>query len=242
MGGEARTLRVKSDSVMRALQDLQADGTFLEERAHDFWLMDDHRWALLAWETSARRRADRASHALLHADYHYDGVNDFQTPESVERLRTAATLAELRDLVQGEDLIRKDSFIAPAVIRGLVDRVHFVCRQSDFEPGLDQELLSRYGCRQSLSRGIDGVPDDWPSDTPTIFDLCLDLFNATGDECAEAQLWPDDDIRRFIDDASSLIRNASIVSVSLSFDYSGTAEQTRHLAKLVVPRMLHVRR
>lgn len=177
--------------------------------------------------------------ALLHADFHFDAINDFQDTNSIERLR-AATLDELRSLVEEDSLIRKDSFIAPAVIRGTVDRVHFVCRQDDVDRGLDRELLTQTGCRQSFSDRIEGVPNDWSPDA-MIFDLCLDLFNESGEEFAEAQLWADVDVLRFIDEASDLIRRASIVTVSLSFDYSGTTEQTRHLAELVLPYMWRLR-
>jgi hypothetical protein len=79
---------------MRAISDLRPDATYLEERARDFWLMDDHRWAFLAWETSVRRQPDSRPHALLHADFHFDAINDFQDPHSIERLR-AATLDDL---------------------------------------------------------------------------------------------------------------------------------------------------
>ena len=53
--------------------------------------------------------------------------------------------------------IRYDSFIAPAVPRGLVSDVHLCCLQDDTEPGLDQDMLDAAGGRQILHQDASGL-------------------------------------------------------------------------------------
>lgn len=59
----------------------------------------------------------------------------------------AAELPDLGAMICEDTWIRYDSFIAPAVIRGLVGDVHFFCLQDDDAPGLDAELLNSTGAR-----------------------------------------------------------------------------------------------
>ena len=74
-----------------------------------------------------------------------------------------------------------------------------------------------------------------------IFDLCLDLFNRS-DDWAEGDLWSDAEIDGFLGEVARLITAAELVTVSMSFNYSGTAENTRHLTKFVIPRILALRK
>ena len=76
---------------------------------------------------------------------------------------------------------------------------------------------------------------------PLIFDLCLYLFNHADDLEFEGVLWTDADVLEFLEATSSHILTAAVVTISLSFGYSGTEEDTRHLAQLVVPRILELR-
>ena len=49
----------------------------------------------------------------MHADHHWEGVNDFhENEEARERLLTA-DLTEIEAMVRNEDRIQYDSFIAP---------------------------------------------------------------------------------------------------------------------------------
>lgn len=75
---------------------------------------------------------------------------------------------------------------------------------------------------------------------PYIFDLCLDLFNNEGTVMCKGDLWPEPEIIQALTSWSHLISDAACVTVSLSFDYSGTAEHTRYLAKLVVLEILRI--
>ena len=73
-----------------------------------------------------------------------------------------------------------------------------------------------------------------------IFDLCLDLFNRS-DKWAIGDLWTDEDIRDFLEQVRPVIERAALVTVSLSFEHSGTEADTRHLAALVLPPIVQWR-
>lgn len=148
-------------------------------------------------------------------------------------------LSELERLVYDAKLIRKDSFIAPAIIRGLVRRLHFYCLQDDTEPGIDQELLAQFGCEQFLYESVEAL-EVAAVPPPLIFDLCLDLFDVS-EEWEEGVLWQEIEIIEFLHKVSRFIQRAAVVTVSLSFGYSGSANDTRGLARLVLPRMLNYR-
>ncbi len=218
---------------------IRADDEYHDERFPNFWLMDDHRWGFYAWEKSAGETDSRKRYSLIHLDYHYDGCNDFEEENEIEKLRKTSELSELEELVRIDDAIRKDSFIAPAVIRGLLKEIHFYCPQHDTELGIDENLLERFDCKQFLY----DTPDDLKNravSNPIIFDLCLDLFNKS-DQWEEGDLWTDEEITQFLDNMASFVTKAEIVTVSFSFGYSGSEEDTRHLAKLVLNKLVEYR-
>jgi len=218
------------------LASLKEDERYLAALGHGVWLMDDHRWALKVWETE--KRADR--YVLAHADYHWDGCYDFHGDSDQEAKLVSATSAELAEMVSAGEWIRYDSFIAPAVRRGLVRTVHFYCLQDDAgDDALDEDFLARCGARQVVHADAASFAAA-DIDEPLIFDLCLDLFNRS-DEWAEGDLWTDKEIVEFLVTVEPLIKAAEIVTISMSFNYSGTVADTRHLTGLVVPRILALR-
>jgi len=200
--------------------------------------MDDHRWALYAWER-AYQESQIDQFSLVHADYHWDAVNDFvDRPNEAEALK-GYTHDQLKQLIQSNERVKYDSFIAPAIIRGLLDEVHFYCLESE-ENGLDEELVKQYGVK------IYHYPDwrrlaECRLASPHIFDLCLDLFNHSNDKMYEGDLWNSDEINGFVNGMQDLIRAAKIVTVSLSFGYSGNSNETRWLADLVLPKIWEFR-
>lgn len=218
---------------------IRSDTNFLHELYPEFWIMDDHRWAFLAWEKSAWRLDKNIRYSLIHTDYHYDGCNDFTSETDVSSLRALTDLDDLEALVRSDSCISKDSFIAPTVIRELLSNLHFYCLQDDTDLGIDESLLSRFNCIQHLHNSVDELKTANVS-SPLIFDLCLDLFNKS-DQWNEGDLWENHEIVEFLDKMSSYIQRASIVTVSLSFGYSGTSDDTKRLAELVLPRMFSYR-
>ncbi len=217
---------------------LQPDDEYLCDLGADVWLMDDHRWALSVWTRFGFERG-MTGLSLVHADHHWDGVNDFQeNVEERDRL-IAANPTEIETMVRNEERIQYDSFIAPAVIRRLVTEVHFFCKQTNTEPGLGERLLIDAGAREYLHDDVSELVKAQFTG-PVIFDLCLDLFNRS-DMWATGDIWSDDEIREFLEQVRPVIERAVVVTVSLSFDYSGTENDTRRLAALVLPLIMQWR-
>lgn len=214
-------------------ETLQRDDGYLTELSSDIWLMDNHKWALWVWERF-RQLSNIKRFSLIHADYHWDCVYDpHESPEIEEKL-LAADLGQLKNLIVEDIWIRYDSFIVPAVKRGLFDEVHFFCKQDDgWDVGIDSDILAQCGVQQTLHAEPGGLTTrQYPS--PIIFDLCLDLFNRST-MWNQGEIWPEQEILEFLATIRPLIEQALLVTVSLSFEYSGTEEDTRRLAKLVLP-------
>ena len=216
------------------IAQLQPDDNYLVALSQDIWLMDDHRWALLVWEQFAHTHCIRP-YSLVHADFHWDAINDFYQNAQQRDALLAAGLPELDAMIREGTWIRYDSFIAPAVIRGLVSDVHFFCLQDDDAPGLDAELLNSSGTRQTLHAEAVALSRA-NFDAPLIFDLCLDLFNRS-DQWYTGELWSDAEITTFLEQMRPVIERALVVTVSLSFGYSGSEADTRRLTALVLPRL-----
>jgi hypothetical protein len=119
---------------------MTVDFSSLEENADYFeplpagvWLMDDHKWALFIWEQH-RQQVGGGRYSLMHADYHWDSTDDFLTDDEAQAELADADADGLRAMTAASERITYDSFIAPAVRRGLFSEVHFYCLQADSEP------------------------------------------------------------------------------------------------------------
>jgi hypothetical protein len=222
-----RTEPVDFDSLVQ-------DDQFLANIGEGVWLMDDHRWALKVWETE--RKHD--SYTLIHADYHWDACYDFDPHSEEEARLLSASAADMVGFISAGAQIKLDSFIAPAVRRGVIHVVHFYCLQDDAE-ALDAGLLELCGAEQVIHSSVGSLAAA-NIDGPVIFDLCLDLFNRS-DFWEDGDLWSNEEILRFLESVRPLVIGAEIVTVAMSFGHSGTAADTRHLAKLVVPILLSQR-
>lgn len=217
---------------------VEEDGELLMRLPADVWLMDDHKWAFIAWETH-RVDVQGKRYALMHADFHWDGVDDFSDDEDAKAELLSADLATLRSMTASDEFICYDSFIAPAVHRGLLSELHFYCLQADGDKGVDDGLCEQFGAVQVLHNDVASLAAAKPAN-PLIFDLCLDLFNRA-DKYYEGDLWSDDEVVEFLDAVGHHIRAAELVTISMSFGYSGTADDTRHLTELVVPKIVQLR-
>ncbi|HEX5272395.1 MAG TPA: UPF0489 family protein, partial [Gemmataceae bacterium] len=127
------------------IEALKPDESYVRRLHPRLWLMDSHKWALYAWESSHRPAPGHEQGVLAHLDYHFDACNDFTSPEDVERLLRATGAAGCAGLTAGRNLIKCDSFIVPAILRGLVRDLHFFCRETDPDPGVFEEWLDSYG-------------------------------------------------------------------------------------------------
>ncbi len=217
------------------VESLKRDDDYCVDLEQSVWLMDNHKWALYVWEMF-RQQAGGGRFTLAHADYHWDGGYDFHCDAQKEQELLAADLQRLRAFIQEEEWIRYDSFIAPAVARGMFDALHFYCLQGDeWDVAIDEDLRKLTGTDQIIHE----TPESLASmeiTSPLIFDLCLDLFNRS-DQFREGDLWADEEVLGFLDTVRPLITTAVLVTISLSFDCSGTAADTRHLASLVLPKI-----
>jgi len=216
---------------------LEEDVDYFESLPADVWLMDDHKWAFFIWEQH-RLKTGGARYSLMHADYHWDSNDDFRGESEAQAELAEADADGLRDMTAASEYVRYDSFIAPAVRRGLVSEVHFYCLQTDSEP-LDADLCEEFGALQ-VSHPDVGSFAAVVATNPVIFDLCLDLFNRPGKENMDygGTRWSDDEVLEFLEAVKHHIQAAELVTISLSFGHSGPESDTRHLAKLVVPRVL----
>jgi len=96
----------------REIAQLRPDDDYLVELSEDIWLMDDHRWAWLVWERFAQARGIRPF-SLVHADFHWDAINDFYQNVEQRDALLAADLHDLGAMIREGNWIRYDSFIAP---------------------------------------------------------------------------------------------------------------------------------
>lgn len=231
----AKLFPISKLSVMKPVpvdfDSLVEDDQFLTNIGQGIWLMDDHRWALKVWETE--RKHNR--YTLIHADYHWDACYDFHDHPKHEASLLSASANDVAELVAAGEWITLDSFIAPAVRRGLIHTVHFYCFQ-DADEAFDKEFLASCGAKQVRHSSVASLAAAQIED-PLIFDLCLDLFNRS-DQWEEGDLWSDKEISLFLEAVRPLIVRANILTIAMSFNYSGSHADTRHLVKLVVPTLL----
>ncbi|MFZ6842842.1 UPF0489 family protein [Undibacterium sp. RuTC16W] len=218
------------------ISTLRPNDNLLTHIGKNIWLMDDHRWAIYAWES--QRKTNK--YDLVHADFHWDAVYDFHDDPIEEQTLLNADSARIHEYLVENQWIRFDSFIAPAVRRGLFEVIHFFCKETEFNDiAIDYDLLRRTNTTQTIHESINSLSTATFT-RPIIFDLCLDLFNHS-DQWQTGELWTESEIREFLLQTKHIITAAEIVTVSLSFNYSGNEDDTRQLAKLILPILLQYR-
>ena len=209
---------------------------YLEPLGSNVWLMDNHKWALYVWESN---RLKDGLYTLVHVDYHWDAVYDFWENPEKEKELIESSLDELKSLIKDESLIQYDSFIGPALARGLIDDIHFLCFQEDGDEGFWQPVLDRFGCKQTI-HGDSKSLNTLNVDSPLLFDFCLDVFNRSDYEY-RSELWKNKEIEKLLFDCKILVQIADIVTISMSYGYSGTLEDTKALTERVVPLFIEWR-
>ena len=222
--------------------ELVPDPTFFDDLGRGIWLMDDHRWALYIWEKIRETRQLDAA-VLVHADYHWDAIDDCFENSGLQEKIQHATVADIYDMTKaGKKPIQCDSFIAPAVRRRIIKTIHWFCLQSedDTDPGFDSEFLSEFECDQ-IFHANHAEFIEASIDKPILFDLCLDLFNRDDDRWNKGSIWSNDEIDSFLQSCRKLVFDAEVITVSLSFDYSGSKTDTITLARHVLPSLYEQR-
>ena len=202
------------------------------------WVMDDHKWAIVAWEKV--RKTPQQRFDLVHIDYHWDGVNDFYgKEEEISKLQNLG-IEDIENLVSENNGIQFDSFIAPAVLRGYIETISFVCFQGedDGEEGIDKEALEIGRTTQNIYSRPSEIPK---ANNPLIFDFCLDVFNKS-DKWCESDLWSQEEIAVFLVECRPFVQSAELVTFSISYGYSGAEEDARNLAKHVLNQFIEWRK
>lgn len=215
---------------------LKPDRNFLVALEEDIWLMDDHRWAFLAWEKHRSTLDKTLRFDLVHADYHWDAIDDIEDDPLIESALQTASLQQLETWTSEDKRpIYYDSFIAPAVRRGYIKTIHWFCKQTESDEGFWGDYLKGYGSRQLFYNTAKELKAA-STEKPVIFDLCLDLFNRSN-HYYTGDIWSDEEIEEFFDASRHHIEIASCITVSMSFSYSGTESDTRRLTKLAVGKI-----
>ncbi|MCH8288892.1 MAG: hypothetical protein IID12_07270 [Candidatus Marinimicrobia bacterium] len=198
--------------------------------------MNNHKWAYYCWENFKLTNNSNSRYRLVHLDFHWDGINDFQKESRLEQLTNIESIEDIKELVDQGQLIKHDSFIAPGIIRKIISEIHFYCLQDDTEEGIDDSLLNEYYCTQYKHNDIDAlISHNFTEDI--FFNLDLDLFNKE-EYWMKGDLWEENDIVEFINKCSGIIATSSLVTIAKSPGYSGTKEDTNHLTDLVIPQII----
>ena len=237
-------IRPKPEDFERRLKE---EDLYYEEISPSIWLMNDHRWALLGWDKSCKRRPA----ILVHLDWHWDGINDFgDNQDYYDRLLDANTHEELRHLIAEDGLVRRESFISPAIIKGITDEVHFFCLQKNTQRGLDARLLQKHRANEFRHDSIQGLVHALDNtNKPLIVDLDLDLFNRDTPFYADgAKLWGS--ITAFLGLLHHLFERAEVVTIAKSPGFwwirnqeplDWDRELSEELARIVVPHIIEIR-
>ena len=178
-----------------ALDSLRPDDNYFGHLGNNIWLMDNHKWAFYVWmKHYSGSRFSKFS--LVHLDYHWDGLNDFDGCSEIQERLFRSDLDEIFIMVRDEVGIKYDSFIVPAILWGILDDVHYFCRQTDSDEGVDPGVLVAMGAKQLIHTETSSLVGHGYS-YPIIFDLCVDLFNDS-DMYYEGIIWPDSKIENLI--------------------------------------------
>ena len=205
---------------------------YFEEIYPNIWIMHDHKWSLYCWE-QYKEKNDIPS-TLVHLDYHWDTINDYWENESTIKNMNLATI---KDVLIENDKIRKDSFIAPSIIRGYVNRVDFHCFQTT-NIGLTDSILANYNPIQNNHNTIEDLIKSIGNEK-IILDLDLDLFNKSG---KMGELWGEKKIENYIHKITPLIKQAKIITIAMSYGFSGSNKDIEYLTKLVIPIIINIKR
>lgn len=169
---------------------IEEDPEYFEEIYPQVWLMDDHKWSFYIWESHYQKTLMIPS-SLVHIDYHWDAINDIIDEEAYE-LICNSDLPSLKEEIKKDKYLRKDSFIAPAIIKKYIKDVFFFCKQRDTEIGLDKPLLKKYGVNEHRANHISEINTNL-KDKKLLLDIDVDIFNkstywATGDIWSETEI------------------------------------------------------
>lgn len=227
------------DKIRAKIDSLVPSSEFHEEIAENVWLMDNHKWALYAWEKFFIEDPSRAPLPLVHADYHWDAINDWRTEEEASQILHIDSLSRIKEAILS-GTIDYANFIFPEIIRKRISEVYFYCFFLDNPThGFDPEDLERHGAKQSICPDLDQLLNA-VSDRPVLFDLDIDVFN-NSDYGHKTDYWENAKIDDFFRRCGHTIRDAPVVTIAISFGCSGEVHDAKELTKCVVGKILDIR-
>lgn len=147
------------------------------------------------------------------------------------------SLSSLKKVILNDEFIRKDSFIAPAIIRKCIKTIHFHCLQTDTPLGFDATFLSENYTKQIIHSSIKKLVCSI-KEKEIVLDLDLDLFYTPIH--LGGSVWNKEDIINYIDIIKPLIKKAKIITIAMSHHFSGTPEETLYLTKLITPKNVKI--
>lgn len=219
----------KTEQIINQI-NFEKNDEYFDEIYPNIWIMDNHKWALYCWEQY--RVKNQIPSTLVHLDYHWDAINDYFENESVIKNMDLKTLhKEIK-----KNIIRYDSFITPAIIRGYVDRVDFHCFQID-TIGFADDFVNRYNTTQNIHSNIEDLVNEIEKQE-IILDIDLDIFNKSG---KNGVLWDEEKIEAYICKITPLVKQAKIITIAMSYGYTGSNEEIEYLTKLVIPLIIETR-
>lgn len=207
---------------------------YFEEIYPNIWIMHNHKWSLYCWE-KFKENNDIPS-ILVHLDYHWDACNDYSEDESIIK---NMNLKDIKNELIEDTNIRKDSFIAPSIIRGYINRIDFHCFQTNNAIGFDNNFLNRYDVTENVCNNIEDLVQNI-RDQEIILDIDLDIFNTLGSRMGN--LWSKEEIESYIHTITPLIKQAKIITIAMSYGFSGSDEDIEYLTKLVVPMIINIKK
>ena len=207
---------------------------YFEEIYPNIWIMNNHKWSLYCWE-QYREKNDIPS-TLVHLDYHWDAINDYSEDESLIKNMNLVTMKKA--LIENNN-IKKDSFIAPGIIRGYIKQVDFHCFQTNNDIGLNDEILNKYNVIENIHKNIETLIQNIGKQE-VILDLDLDIFNKLGSIVGD--LWSKEEIKNYIYSITPLIKQAKIITIAMSYGHTGNDEEIEYLTKFVVSMIINIKK
>lgn len=212
-------------------QVFENNDDYYEVLGNNIWLMDNHKWSFAIWNKEC---VSEKSYLLVHVDYHWDAGYDMWESAENEDIFLSSDEDEIVEILREENLIRFDSFICPAIAKGFIDEVHFFCLQGDEsgDEAIYEGFIDKFGCEQVIHNSLNSL-SSIKTKKPILFDFCVDVFNRSN-QFYGSDIWPDNEIDELLEACKPLVVSADIVTVSMSYGYSGSKDDTKRLTEKVI--------
>ena len=205
---------------------------YFDEIYPNIWIIHNHKWSLHCWEQY--RKNNKFPSTLVNLNFHWNACNDYNENESTIR---DTNLKNMKNSLIKDSNIRKDSFIAPSIIRGYINKVDFHCFQKD-TVGLDESFVNKYKVVQNIYDSIKDLVHNI-GEQEIILDLDLDMFNTLGSKLGK--LWDKEKVESYLRTITPLIKQAKIIAIAIPYGHTGNDEDIECITKFVVPMIIDIK-